>query len=190
MSVSGIHFVYTRFSTAASASLSAVCRVETDVSLRKPPCHVCAVCCLSDGASRLGGVCENEKADSATPPLPPHDKDLHRQRPQKMCYNITNPMNNKKTNTNTRALCNDNVERVLYESDKGSLFIKRKGNDGSMMFVPFSKPTNVKNVKNVKNQNGGGLFGMCTGESCNVDKASKSRNWKTHEPRVISVKSY
>ena len=43
MSVSGIHFVYTRFSTAASASLSAVCRVGTDVSLRKPPCHVCAV---------------------------------------------------------------------------------------------------------------------------------------------------
>jgi hypothetical protein len=102
-------------------------------------------------------------------------------------------MNNKKTNTNTRALCNDGVERVLYESDKGSLFIKRKGNDGSMMFVPFSKPTNVKNVKNVKNQNGG-LFGMCTGESCNVDKASnirqpnapKSRKWKTHDPRVIS----
>jgi hypothetical protein len=95
--------------------------------------------------------------------------------------NITNPMNNKNKNkTNARAVCNDGVERVLYESDKGSLFIKRKGNDGRMMFVPFSKPTNVKNVKN---QNGGWGFGMCKGESCNVANATQIRQ-QQKQPQV------
>ena len=54
-------------------------------------------------------------------------------------------MNKKKTNTHVSAVCNDGVKRVLYNGDDGSVFIKRKGNDGRMMFVPFTKPKNVKN---------------------------------------------
>ena len=55
-------------------------------------------------------------------------------------------MNDKtKTKTKDSAECNDGVTRVLHKGDNGSFFVKMKGNDDRMMFVPF-KP---------KKQNGG-----------------------------------
>ena len=86
-------------------------------------------------------------------------------------------MNKNKTNTHVSAVCNDGVKRVLYNGDDGSVFIKRKGNDGRMMFVPFTKP------KNVKNQNGG--WGMCRNGSCNANNAQQGRQPNvTHERRT------
>ena len=61
----------------------------------------------------------------------------------------TKNKNKNKTKTDDSAECNDGFTRVLYKGDNGSFFVKMKGNDDRMMFVPFTKP------KNVKTQNGG-----------------------------------
>ena len=86
-------------------------------------------------------------------------------------------MNNKnknKTKTKDSAVCNDGVKRVLYKGDNGSFFVKMKGNDDRMMFVPFTKQ------KNVKKQNGSG-WGICRNGSCNANAP------KIRQPNVPQV---